>query len=297
VDGTGERGLSRPLKAVLAALALGALLAVVALASRAAHPGSHGGLAKRELPGWVADDLMTILVVVYGLGTLALIVAFFVARKNWEEPPTHGRLLRNLVLAALVLAFIAVGGRHNLFQRHQEGLKNPPFDVKATGEQTRPPPRTPAPPSTDQPARFNWVLAAVLAAGLVVGAGLLLRAPRASRAVDEEESVEVELAAVVTDTIDDLRREKDARRAVIAAYARMEHVLARHGQPRRPSEAPFEYLARVLLDLRIRAGAVRDLTELFERAKFSTHEIDQQMKERAIAGLVSVREDLQRAAA
>ena len=293
MDGTGERGLSRPLKAVLAALALGALLAVVALASRASHPVGHGGLARRELPGWVADDLMTILVVVYGFGTLALIAAFFVARKKWEEPPTQGRLLRNLALAAVVLAFVAVGSRHHLLFGHQEGRKT----QQDQGDEARPRTRTPAPASTDQPARFNWLLAALLGGGLVVAATLLLRAPRTSRAPEEEESVEDELAAVVTDTIDDLRREEDARRAVIAAYARMEHVLARHGQPRRPSEAPFEYLARVLLDLRIGAAAVRDLTELFERAKFSTHEIDGQMKERAIAALVSVRDDLQRAAA
>jgi Domain of unknown function (DUF4129) len=97
---------------------------------------------------------------------------------------------------------------------------------------------------------------------------------------------------VVSDAIDDLRGEADPRRAVIAAYARMERVLGQHGQPRRPSEAPFEYLARVLLRLRVRQAAVRDLTELFERAKFSTHEIDQRMKERAIAALISVRDDL-----
>jgi hypothetical protein len=42
---------------------------------------------------------------------------------------------------------------------------------------------------------------------------------------------------------------------------------------------------------------VRDLTDLFERAKFSTHEIDEPMKERAIAALISVRDDLQAVAA
>jgi hypothetical protein len=73
----------------------------------------------------------------------------------------------------------------------------------------------------------------------------------------------------------------------------MERVLGQHGEPRHPSEAPFEYLARVLLRLRVRPAAVRDLTELFERAKFSTHDIDQRMKERAITALISVRDDLQ----
>jgi len=84
---------------------------------------------------------------------------------------------------------------------------------------------------------------------------------------------------------------------VIAAYARMEGVLARRGHPRHPAETPFEYLSRILASLRVREGAVRELTDLCERAKFSTHEIDESMRERAISALVSVRDDLQPAAA
>ena len=56
---------------------------------------------------------------------------------------------------------------------------------------------------------------------------------------------------------------------------------------------PYEYLARVLPLLKVRKSAVRSLTELFEYAKFSRHEIDDAMKERAIESLVTVREDLQ----
>src|SRR5207253_258615 len=107
-----------------------------------------------------------------------------------------------------------------------------------------------------------------------------------------EGDVKRELTAALSDAIEDLRHEPDARRAVIAAYARMEGVLARRGHRRDPAETPFEYMSRILLSLRVRGGAVRELTELFERAKFSTHEIDDTMKERAISSLLSVREDL-----
>ena len=40
------------------------------------------------------------------------------------------------------------------------------------------------------------------------------------------------LADVLDETIDDLRAEADPRRAVIAAYARMERALAAYGLPR-----------------------------------------------------------------
>jgi Domain of unknown function (DUF4129) len=73
-------------------------------------------------------------------------------------------------------------------------------------------------------------------------------------------------------------------------------VLAIHGLPRAPHEAPLEYLARVLRELNVRAEAAHALTELFERAKFSQHEIDVAMKEEAISALARVRDDLEAAA-
>src|SRR2546422_5420633 len=39
-----------------------------------------------------------------------------------------------------------------------------------------------------------------------------------------------------------------SRRAVIAAWARMERLLATHGHARRPAEAPSEYAARAIRD-------------------------------------------------
>ncbi len=93
-------------------------------------------------------------------------------------------------------------------------------------------------------------------------------------------------------TIDDLRRENDPRRAVVAAYASMERILAAHGLARRRAETPFEYLARVLRELHVGEDAVRSLTQLFEYAKFSAHEIDAGMKEEAIVALSAVRDDL-----
>jgi hypothetical protein len=106
-----------------------------------------------------------------------------------------------------------------------------------------------------------------------------------------------DLAASIRDAIEDLESEPDARLAVIAAYARMETVLGRHGLQRRPSETPVEYLRRILLGLTSRSDAVVRLTSLFEQAKFSRHTIDEPMKRAAIQALREIRDDLQRASA
>jgi hypothetical protein len=74
----------------------------------------------------------------------------------------------------------------------------------------------------------------------------------------------------------------------------MERTLTLHGLARHRAETPTEYLVRILRSLDVRESAVRSLTELFEYAKFSPHEIDAAMKEQAIDALLAVRDDLQR---
>jgi uncharacterized protein DUF4129 len=101
---------------------------------------------------------------------------------------------------------------------------------------------------------------------------------------------------VLDDSLDDLRGELDPRKAVIATYARMETTLAGAGLPRSPSETPLEYLGRILRELlNTSADAVSRLTALFERAKFSPHQIDPGMKNDAIDALVTVRDELRAA--
>ena len=107
--------------------------------------------------------------------------------------------------------------------------------------------------------------------------------------------LEEDVAVALHDSLDDLRNEPDTRRAVIAAYARLERVLAAHGLARSAAEAPLEYLARMLSSLRVRPEAALALTELFERAKFSRHVIDAAMRDEAVDALVAVRADLGRA--
>src|SRR4029453_4734821 len=104
------------------------------------------------------------------------------------------------------------------------------------------------------------------------------------------------LVELLADTLEDLEREPDPRRAVIGAWARMERGLAVAGLPRYPAEAPFEYAGRVLEAALARPASVHRLTGLFERAKFSQHRIGEGDREQAIAALRAVRRDLAEAA-
>ena len=194
---------------------------------------------------------------------------------------TFGTMALLVVAAAAYLSYKRL---HDGGGGGGEGTPGVPLDVP------RPPNQTTLP----EPIGFDWIPAIVVLSIAVVGAaaGAVLlwhtqrRRPSAARAA-------AALAAALDESLEDLRSERNARRAVIAAYARMERALGAAGFPRRTAEAPLEYLSRVLRDLvRASAGSVARLTALFERAKFSRHEIGPELKEEAIEALVAVREEL-----
>jgi hypothetical protein len=102
------------------------------------------------------------------------------------------------------------------------------------------------------------------------------------------------VSLAIDESIDDLRNDPNLRRAIVAAYARMELALGRAGLPRHPAEAPFEYVERALVSLDTSSSSVRRLTALFESAKFSQHEPEPAMRDEAIDALMAVRDELAR---
>jgi len=147
-------------------------------------------------------------------------------------------------------------------------------------------------PLNRRSAQIRWDEVAIVL-GLLAALGVAAFAMRKSKPMKEwQMSSHEEVALALDESLDDLRSEPDVRRAIIAAYARMERALAVAGLPRRPSEAPFEYLSRALQSLDASADAVTRLTDLFEWAKFSHHEPDEAMRDQAIDALATVRDEL-----
>ena len=153
------------------------------------------------------------------------------------------------------------------------------------------------PPGT-RGARLRWDEVAV-AAALLAGAAAFAYAgrPRSRRRPPSWRRRQEAVSFALDESLDDLRTDPDLRRAIVAAYARMEGALGAAGIPRHPSEAPLEYMERALTALDTSAAAVRRLTVLFEWAKFSQHEPEPRMRDEAIDALVAVRDELRAPAA
>ena len=284
--------IERTAKAAGLALGLLGLFVLVAMAARGGHPGTSGHVATRPVPNTVQDSFITLLALAYVVVIVAIVVAFFRHKDRWHDPGSHW--LANFVAVCALMAIATAIGyyamRHGHLREHAAKAQHAQGRPRAGQQRIRHLPATPA-----RSAHFEWPL--VLGIGgfaLLGGIWMYVRSRRRLAPLLEDHDLHADMVSAIETTIDDLRSERDPRRAVIAAYAVMERTLAAHGLARDRSEAPLEYLANILRGLRVRESAVRTLTNLFEYAKFSRHEIDLAMKEEAIDALIAIREDLQR---
>jgi len=284
--------MERTLKAAGLAAGLVVLLAIVAMAARGGHPGTSGHVATRPVPNTVQDSFVTLLAVVYVAMIVAIVIAVFKYKDRWSDPGSNW--LKNFVLVLILMAIATAFGYYAMTHGHlREQAKKVEQAQARPGNKQQKLHHLPATPA--RTAHFEWPLVVGIG-GLVLlgGVWMYVRSRRRLAPLFEERGLEADMVTAIETTIDDLRSEKDARRAVIAAYAAMERTLARHGLARHRSEAPLEYLANILRGLHVRESAVVSLTRLFEFAKFSGHEVEGVMKEEAIDALVAIRDDLQR---
>ncbi len=280
---------------VVSGIALTALLALVALASRAHRPGGGSGGGGGHVPELLGEYIgITMLVLVL---LVAVVIGWGLAadrrRRVLEGQTNWRRTLGGIAVLgiALVVAIAATDWLHPNNGR-RPGITVPTAPLKAGQEKAKQQKK-----GAVQRVEGSWLTALILASiilGVSVAAGLAARHKlRNGEELEAEAALARALDEVLADTLDDLRAERDPRKAVIEVYARMERTFAAYRVPRDPAETPLEYVSRALDSLRVSGTAVRRLTALFERAKFSTHTVDVGMKDEAIETLGAVRAELE----
>ena len=281
-----------------------ALVFLIALGS-SRSAGRLGGPGRVFRAGGVGGDLDLALLLL-GLITLAAVASVFSSGLRWrrrrddefiverpEIPWWEKALLVTVALvpAALVISVIVVAreGSH-----HSSTVRRPALAPgSATPSHSRHGPTTAAGHSGTPTVHWLiWMLVAAVVLVTVVALALRRRSRVEPGTKASAEASSRALQAVIQESLDDLERETDPRRAVIRAYSGMERELAGHGFGRQPSEAPLEYLARSLSVMRVSRNAGERLTALFQRARFSEHTIDEAMKRQAITALTAVRDEL-----
>jgi hypothetical protein len=264
-------------------LALGCLLfAVIALVVLAASAG-RGGAA--DAP--VRAPSLSLLLGLVAAGVMAVgiaVLASLLRTLRRGELQDRKKTIPDLIRLAVVFVLLVVVFRILPIDRRGTGSEAP--------SETGPGADTVLPQTTGT----DWATLVLVAGAALYIAWRVWRSRRSAATGDLTSSrLAAAVAEVLDDTIERLRNEPDPRLAVIAAYARMEDVFARHGLPRRPSETALEFLARAL-EAVTETGPARRLTNLFELAMFSTRPFDRAAQDEAIDALVEVRDDVRRQA-
>ena len=280
----------RGFRSLLLTGALVVLLGMVAFSSRS----GFGGSGQPTVSSTYVSYAMSVFLIFFVLMIPVAIYSYFLRTKE-IGPEARAPKKRVWRLSAAIILFALIVYLRRYFWLHG-GLFHSSFFHLFTPQH---PPKGKLVPGKagaihhTQPHFEYWVLWVFLALAVpaaIAGYVAYKRRPQLPEA--PALTMEEEVVATIDDAIDDLESEADPRRAVIAAYARMERAFGRHGLARRPSETAIEYLRRVLHEMTARSGAVERLTALFERAKFSKHEITGEMKQDAISSLREIRESM-----
>ena len=264
------------------------LVGVVAIASTGSVPTGTGGSGRRPSEGFVdtAFSLFLVLMVICTV-FVAVTLTFFRRYDPVTGAPKRRSLLQSLVSFVVSVALLAIivravtGSRGDRPEPLIPGFDNLGGRGRENGG------------ARYEPEFAVWPVVVIVAL-LAIAAGAIWLSARGRKAArDPLLTTPAEaLADVLAATLDDLRAERDPRRAVIGAYARMERAFAASGLPRRDAEAPEEYLGRVLDEVQVSPRAAGRLTALFAWARFSVHDVRPEMKDEAIETLVQVQEEL-----
>jgi len=109
---------------------------------------------------------------------------------------------------------------------------------------------------------------------------------------EAEEELRRDMAEAIRITERDILAERDFRSAVILCYARLEEILVEHGVVRPSHLTSREYVNSVLTRLAVPARNLKELNELYERARFSQHTIEREDRDEAVYHFRRVRESL-----
>jgi hypothetical protein len=107
----------------------------------------------------------------------------------------------------------------------------------------------------------------------------------AARAEDLAAAVDAGLAELAgSDT--------DPRRAVIACWVRLEEAAAAAGTPRHASDAPADYVLRLLAAHRVSRPVLDRFAAVYRQARYSTGPVDEGMRTTAVSALGRLRAEL-----
>ncbi|MFP3872264.1 MAG: DUF4129 domain-containing protein [Candidatus Aenigmatarchaeota archaeon] len=108
-----------------------------------------------------------------------------------------------------------------------------------------------------------------------------------------EEEIEEDLSSTVDKAISELYQGKDVESTVLGCYQRMCRILEEKGVKDTAFTTPREFERRAVRTLHVPEKNISEIREVFEVAKYSTHELGGEERERAVEALKKLRKELE----
>ncbi|HEX6684958.1 MAG TPA: DUF4129 domain-containing protein [Candidatus Limnocylindrales bacterium] len=220
-------------------------------------------------------------------------------------------LRRWLPLLAVVALLTAAGAAASMTQLPLTRADQGPLGTGGQLEQRdRPPPpsRGPSDASPDT-AVPQWVMPSLIVIGIIIAIVLLgavfgaavrtgrrfrrrslrVRAPAKPDGADVDDQVVAALDAGLQQLDES---DADPRRAVIACWVRLEKAAAAAGTPRLAGDTPTDLVLRLLGGHSLSEGLLTRFADVYRKARYASHRVDEGMREQAKAALGQLREEL-----
>lgn len=110
---------------------------------------------------------------------------------------------------------------------------------------------------------------------------------------DEGEEIESDISSTVDKAISELHEGKDIESTIMRCYQRMCLILEEEGAENEEFMTPREFEKSATENLAVPTSKVSDIREIFEMAKYSSHQLDEEMKERVVKDLRDLRNELE----
>jgi Domain of unknown function (DUF4129) len=280
---------------LLGAIALAVLLYLSGLAATLplGDSGVRGFLLVPALPTPMYASMLAVVLAAVGL---SLLVSILQRRRGPRspEPQRESEAPKPFWQAMLtMLAWVALAGLGlNWLIRHgrevQEFLERIRFEVGAIREALEAGILTPLDQVSSPTAGYTlFVIVVAIYGGIALVALWVLfedgALGRGAHGVEDPQLRQVRRAMQAG--LRELREHTDPRRAIIACYAQLEHLLEDHGVPAYRHLTPQEYMGTTLRGLDLPQDAFAGLIHLFELARYSLHPLDDAARTAARAHL------------
>jgi hypothetical protein len=247
------------------------VIAATGVQTSAGAPSRHTRTSLVSVGQWLIGFAVT--------GGLVLLVIGMLTMRSAPRAPRRSTSTAALIAYLMIgfgVLFLLARGRHGVLTHRPRPASGTSGGASGSTKGTS---------STYLPA-FPWVWFLVTVALLAIAFAVTFmilerRRPRAARGPrPRKRDAEVEAD---DDTLIDLARHGEPRAAVRACYEITRRMLAEDGVGPEEWEAPREYAARVTLVRPEQAPALRELTTLYERARFSAAAVDEPARAAALA--------------